>query len=716
MKIRRVIFPLALLLVVAMTWLWPYHQPDAVQASPAALSPAWTQEAIVADRNLQDPGPHYLARDADDHLHLALTGRALYHVWWDGAGWQEEIVDQDFDSGSPTAIALDISGYPHIAYINFAGKLKYAYKTAGGWMIETVFNPGVAAGVSSVDLKLTFTGLPEIAFIDYYDFMGRHYRVRHAKKLSDGSWNIETITASDNLDTQTGISLGYTSGAFWGQFYPHVVYCEGDKVKHADRTSGAWQIEQIANEGCNSTPLLATDSQNRLHVGFNAGSSLTTFNVRHAVKDNGAWTLETVDSGADLYGLAMVRNASDEISFSYKKSGALVLAQKTLFPVPLWLVTTLDDQADAGNYAGMITDSNGNPLIVHFRAEDRKWNVVSWNGSEWIHQTIFEDWSLLKESSLAFDGGGAPHIAFRSYAYPAIQYARKVNGAWEHEIVDTGSYLYLWERALAIDSQGNPHLVYDNRADSDGEIIYAWRGPSGWVTETVQTSGEYPSLALDSQDRPWIAFNEESGPLKVLHWNGTTWASETITSYGLYPKLLLDSDDVPHLTYAMFVQAVPRYATKVGGTWVSQDIDPTAETICVSLALNSAGQPAVAYFDFAANQHVYAFLGSGGWNRETVYSTLGAPADVECSVLAFDRVDRPHIIFFEYGTQALYHAFKSDTGWLVEVISDEGMSYADFPSAAMDGRGRLGVSSLGWDGLQYYAQIGYDIFLPLLIR
>jgi hypothetical protein len=45
---------------------------------------------------------------------------------------------------------------------------------------------------------------------------------------------------------------------------------------------------------------------------------------------------------------------------------------------------------------------------------------------------------------------------------------------------------------------------------------------SGWAIETVDTGGEYTSLALDNSDRPHISYLDLTGSeLRYAHWTGS---------------------------------------------------------------------------------------------------------------------------------------------------------------------------------------------------
>ena len=66
--------------------------------------------------------------------------------------WQIERVDSN-GLGNYSSLALDSSGWPHISYWDYTNAdLKYAYKDASGWHIETVDYVGYVGAYTSLAL------------------------------------------------------------------------------------------------------------------------------------------------------------------------------------------------------------------------------------------------------------------------------------------------------------------------------------------------------------------------------------------------------------------------------------------------------------------------------------------------------------------------------------------------------------------------------------
>jgi hypothetical protein len=110
-------------------------------------------------------------------------------------GWQLETVDSDGDVGRFSSLAVDAGGTPHISYYAGDGTVRYATKSADGWVTETVgrldavqISFSGARRITGIDLDSQ--GVPQIVFGDLEV-------VRHAIPTPDG-WEVaDVLTASD---------------------------------------------------------------------------------------------------------------------------------------------------------------------------------------------------------------------------------------------------------------------------------------------------------------------------------------------------------------------------------------------------------------------------------------------------------------------------------------------------------------------------------------
>jgi hypothetical protein len=115
-----------------------------------------------------------IALDDAENPHISFyKDGALWHAWWNGSDWQQEMVDALIwvDIGKWSSIAFDTDGYPHIAYTYYTGDcyLKHAYKNASGWHTQ-IADSLIGDEFQFVSLALDNFNLPNISYYDWHTY------------------------------------------------------------------------------------------------------------------------------------------------------------------------------------------------------------------------------------------------------------------------------------------------------------------------------------------------------------------------------------------------------------------------------------------------------------------------------------------------------------------------------------------------------------------
>src|SRR5262245_45324875 len=149
----------------------------AVLAIACADARAWTTSSRPVFRMpsaapMQGAGEYTsVALDGSGYAHVAwfdATRGALEYAWQVPGGWRSEEVDRA-DAGPVgwyASLALDGHGVAHIAYYDAAqGVLKHAERRGGTWSIDVVEGAADGAG-HYCSLAITSTGEPAISYYD----------------------------------------------------------------------------------------------------------------------------------------------------------------------------------------------------------------------------------------------------------------------------------------------------------------------------------------------------------------------------------------------------------------------------------------------------------------------------------------------------------------------------------------------------------------------
>jgi hypothetical protein len=239
-----------------------------------------------------------------------------------------------------------------------------------------------------------------------------------------------------------------------------------------------------------------------------------------------------------------------------------------------------------------------------------------WNGTRWNMQTV--DTGSGGRTSLALDSNGYPCIAYSVDS--GLKYAQWNGTCWNIQVVDSGevgSY-----PSLALGANGYAHISYlEYSHNTTGYLTnyyakylkYAsWNGQF-WNIQIVDniTASSETSLALDTKGNPHIIYlkeppNNAHGNLDYVVWNGSSWNIQVVdyVQGGPHSTFALDSSGKAHLVYFGSLNEL-KYAELVGNVWNIQTVDSNGDfRFYLSMALDVAGRPHICYHDYTG----YGFM------------------------------------------------------------------------------------------------------------
>lgn len=613
--------------------------------------------------------------------------------------WVIETVDapKQFHYLGERSLALDADENPHIAY--GADHLYYAWHDGAAWHLETV-DP--AAGVGRyASLALDATGGPRIS---YYDDLNDDLKYAHY----DGStWQIETVDES-------GLVGEYTSLALDVEGHPHISYLDrsNDDLKYARHDGSAWQIETVESEGrVGRNTSLILDPAGRPHIIHGSiKENSPGDDLRYTYYDGSTWQTEIVDHDVFLsFGYAsLVLDEETQPRVAYYDMKAFEL-RYARYDGTAWQVEVVDNGGEYGGDVSMALDDSGRPHISYYDQHNDQVKHAHYDGAAWrvdVVESALGHWA--GNTSLALDLGGRPHMSYTNYDEysgngKALRYAHYDGSSWQIEIVDKGGDLG-GSTSLALDSNGHPHVGYVDSLRH--ELKYAHHDGVSWSTVVVDTGGHVGaevSLALDAEDLPHMAFYSYTTvihgftdtDLMYAHHDGSSWRVETVESegnVGSFVSLAVDSAGRPHIAYFDHTHGALKYATQDGTSWRVETADDIGWVgWYASLALDSQDHPHIAYYDMN-NQHLkYAHHDGRGWHVETVDDSQGAGWYIS---LALDRAGHPHVSYTDWDNDGLKYAYHDGVEWRVQWVGAEGHC----TSLAVDGAGRPHISLYDWAG------------------
>lgn len=268
---------------------------------------------------------------------------------------------------------------------------------------------------------------------------------------------------------------------------------------------------------------------------------------------------------------------------------------------------------------------------------------------------------------------------------------------------------------LAVDGEGRTHWVFGSP-----DLVYALRDDTGWSFETVGPGSE-PSLALDSTSAPHLTYFHDDALHYAVRDGGQWTISHSIATAGAPHGLALDSGDRPHIAFISPepYRGSPAYATWDGSQWQQVVVAPDWHTANAGLALGAAGEPTVVYerSDYPHYQIVAATPGAARAWQETVlldfhdFSTNIYDWRPETMQVSGDAAGRT-LVSLAYGAEFIIKP---------PYIMYHYAELARHAPAGFDGGLYATMYSLGYDTaapayVTHAAGLGDDLFMALVIQ
>jgi len=173
-----------------------------------------------------------------------------------------------------------------------------------------------------------------------------------------------------------------------------------------------------------------------------------------------------------------------------------------------------------------------------------------WNGSGWDPEVLVShsDWGDEWYTYVAVDKNGRPHFVWSEYYTGTIWYRTYDGNSWSDiiAIVDTTSEVRGFDPAIAVDDEGNLHVVFTGHVlqnPTDLDIYYTKSTDGGltWtypvmVNEDDEFYDEAPRVAVSIDNSVWCIWSKS-----ISFWDGHCYARNLTDSFSC--SWQLDGDE-----------------------------------------------------------------------------------------------------------------------------------------------------------------------------
>jgi hypothetical protein len=276
-----------------------------------------------------------------------------------------------------------------------------------------------------------------------------------------------------------------------------------------------------------------------------------------------------------------------------------------------WIRRTVDELGNVGKYSSIVLDKNDRPHISYIGLGYDYLKYATYSGKEWNITEVDNLWTSKAFTAIVLDSKDEPHICY--YGDGKIIHAYQNGNGWEFETVE--NYAHSFDITLVIDSNDRMHLSYYYNLDE--QVKYSSNKFGSWSTSVVtdlEKGGGGPAIAIDSRNRPSIAYHDrlEDGtiaPLKLAKWTGENWEYTTIEK-NIYVgdcSLDFDTSNNPHICYRDFTNKRLKYAMYDGKRWITGVVDENSDGSDISLKVDDESAH-ISYYDKNSNKIKYAKL------------------------------------------------------------------------------------------------------------
>jgi hypothetical protein len=519
------------------------------------------------------------------------TGINIYVKRWNGSSWLQlgNALDINLSHNAyEPDLSLDASGKPVVTWSESDGNVYVKRWSGTGWVKLGGPLDGVLTDFSVFpSLALDASGTPFVAFQECVNSCS-HYDV-YVKRWNGTSW----LQLGGAVDTTLTRNAENPSIAVSSTGKPSVLWREGIGFSNDDLYAKQWTGSSWAKLGemldvspANNVlyPALVLDPKaNPVAIWQENNGSSDTLYVKR-------WLANVWQPYGDLL------NVNDPVFYSGLLPSLALTSSNT--PVVAWY------------------ESSGSEQIVYTKY---------WSGQRWVRYGT----SVASGSypSLALPSSNLPYVAFNQYSgthynvlvkrWDGVQWLA-LGGALDTTLTYSAS-----RPKLVLDSLTRPVVVWEERqVTSTNDTLYVkrwdgatWQALGGPLDKNSARDADTASIAIDSQDRSVVVWNERVGSESVLNyniyvkrWTGTGWQflggalNVSSASWAFQPTVAIDSTNSPVVAWEeVNADKVKVYVKRWNGSsWVTlggavNDTGTDANTGSLSIAIDSANNPVVAF-------------------------------------------------------------------------------------------------------------------------
>jgi hypothetical protein len=321
-----------------------------------------------------------------------------------------------------------------------------------------------------------------------------------------------------------------------------LVYFAVSFPSSANAQNWVWTTEVVDTSGRSTS--LAVDAEGNVHISYGANEGLK-YGFRPA-GDNSKWFTMALGGGVNYTDLTLDGQGNPHICSTYM---GLPL-RYAHYDGKQWRTQEIatEDKTSVQAACGVVVSPEGTPQVSWYRMpyEDPNYKHIKYavlRNGVWLMRTLDFDAQSGKWHKMMLDSRGNPCISYDAFVKGLLKLGCWDGKNWEIHVVDSrgahgSDYSLGMGSSLVFDSHGTPHVSYY----TDTEMRHAWQDGERWKIETVEKitpSGaffDYRSSILFDRDGFLHISYEDGGVAKHAYWDGKQWLVQVIAPAGGLPS------------------------------------------------------------------------------------------------------------------------------------------------------------------------------------
>jgi hypothetical protein len=263
-----------------------------------------------------------------------------------------------------------------------------------------------------------------------------------------------------------------------------------------------------------------------------------------------------------------------------------------------WDVTIVDSVGNVGRFPSLAFGPDGQPAISYLDDSNDDLKLARFDGAQWNIETVDSAGSVGYNTSLAFAPDGQPAIAYSELPSQDLKFARYDGAQWNMVVADSNGQDG-YDSSMAFGPDGHPIISHISVTGvNEYSLELARFNGTSWINTTIDASnGHSGGLRIGPDGQPVVAYVDHTNNVKVARYNGASWTPSLVATTLSSQAVSLAIDTAGRPSVAYHIPGKLMFARWDGATWRQDVADVGYPTIGkpVSLAYGPDGQPALAY-------------------------------------------------------------------------------------------------------------------------